>query len=113
MLFFRAFGLLPDRGQLEVVCAGGAPELENVFKPFVKDSSCRVLRLADDELASAYTGALALVYPSQYEGFGLPIVEAQKCGSPVITCRNSSIPEVAGETVLYIGESDVPAWPAR
>jgi glycosyltransferase involved in cell wall biosynthesis len=107
MLFFRAFGLLPDRGQLEVVCAGGAPELENVFKPFVKDSSCRVLRLADDELASAYTGALALVYPSQYEGFGLPIVEAQKCGCPVITCRNSSIPEVAGETVLYIGESDV------
>ena len=107
MLFFRAFGLLAERDQLEVICLGGGRELESAFKPFARGASCRVLRVSDEELAAAYGGAEALVYPSQYEGFGLPILEAQKCACPIITCRNSSIPEVAGDAVLYVGESDV------
>ena len=44
--------------------------------------------------------------PSRYEGFGLPIFEAQKCGCPVITCRNSSLAEVAGEAAIYVGDAD-------
>jgi glycosyltransferase involved in cell wall biosynthesis len=107
MLFFRAFSLLPERKELEIVCLGGARELEPAFKPFVRDLRCQVIRVSDAELSAAYAGAVALVYPSQYEGFGLPILEAQKCDCPVITCRNSSLPEVAGDSVLYVGESDV------
>jgi GT2 family glycosyltransferase/glycosyltransferase involved in cell wall biosynthesis/Tfp pilus assembly protein PilF len=106
-LFFRAFALLPDRREFEIVCAGGAAELETAFRPFVADVPCHILQISDQELSAAYSGAVALVYPSRYEGFGLPILEAQKCGCPVITCRNSSIPEVAGETVCYVDESDV------
>lgn len=56
----------------------------------------------DDQLASLYTNALALVYPSPYEGFGLPPLEAMSLGCPVITTRGTSLPEVCGEAAMYI-----------
>ena len=107
--FFKAFQLLENQQDYEIICTGGGKELEDLFLPYVRDTRCQVLFLTDDELSTAYSGALALAYPSQYEGFGLPIVEAQKSGCPVITCRNSSIPEVAGDSVFYVGEGDVAA----
>ncbi|MFM5947350.1 MAG: glycosyltransferase, partial [Dolichospermum sp.] len=61
------------------------------------------------ELALAYSGAVALVYPSKYEGFGMPLLEAMACGCPVITCPNASIPEVTGEAAIYVNDDDVPA----
>jgi len=66
-----------------------------------------MLQVSDEELRAAYSGAVALVYPSIYEGFGLPILEAIACGCPVITCPNASIPEVAGEAALYVNDDDV------
>ncbi|CAN5346637.1 hypothetical protein BH09ACT5_BH09ACT5_20350 [soil metagenome] len=58
-------------------------------------------RVDDDELAALLRGATALVFPSLYEGFGLPIVEAQALGCPVIASTSASIPEVAGDGALY------------
>ncbi|WP_158277625.1 glycosyltransferase [Opitutus sp. ER46] len=110
MLFFRAFQLLEDRTKYAVVCTGR--ELESYFRPFVAGAEVHSLSLDDQELSTALSGAIALVYPSQYEGFGLPILEAQRSGCPVITCRNSSIPEVAGEAAIFVGESDVAAMKA-
>lgn len=106
LLFFRAFTQLPDPNKYDIVCIGGAPTLEPEFESLIKGAVCRVLRANDEELSAAYTGAIALAYPSRYEGFGLPILEAQKCGCPVITCRNSSLKEVGGDSVIYVGESD-------
>ena len=105
--FFKAFALLENREQFEIFCTGGAVNLENVFKPYVRGVTCHVHFLSDEELSLAYAGAVALVYPSLHEGFGLPILEAMQSGCPVITCKNSSIPEVAGEAALYVKESDV------
>lgn len=63
--------------------------------------------VSDTELALLYRGALALVFPSVYEGFGLPIVEAMSCGTPVITSRATSTAEVAGEgNALLVDPSD-------
>ena len=65
------------------------------------------LNLSDPELSAAYSGAIALVFPSKYEGFGMPVVEALACQCPVITCNNSSIAEIAGDAPFYVDENDV------
>ncbi len=56
----------------------------------------------DDDLARLYSGALALIFPSRYEGFGLPVLEAMACGCPVVTTREASMPEVGGDAALYM-----------
>ena len=60
----------------------------------------------DDDLARLYSGALALIFPSRYEGFGLPVLEAMACGCPVVTTREASMPEVAGDAALYMNDPD-------
>lgn len=60
----------------------------------------------DEELAALYSGATAFVYPSFYEGFGLPPLEAMQCGLPVITSNNSSLPEVVGDGGIMLDASD-------
>lgn len=61
--------------------------------------------LSDDyeTLAAVYSGALTYLQPSLYEGFGLPLLEAMRCKTPVISAKNSSLKEVGGDVVLYSG----------
>lgn len=59
-------------------------------------------KVEEDDLPILYSGSLGLVYVSIYEGFGLPILEAQACGCPVITSNISSMPEVAGEGAVLV-----------
>lgn len=75
-------------------------ELEN-FKDF-KDKIIRIGYVDDEDLAPLYSGAEWFVYTSQYEGFGLPPLEAMSCGCPVITSNNSSLPEVVGDAGIMI-----------
>ena len=63
--------------------------------------------VADEHLNALYSGATCFVYPSYFEGFGLPILEAMKCGTPVIAGNRTSIPEVAGEAALLFDPFDV------
>ncbi|WP_040213574.1 glycosyltransferase family 4 protein [Clostridium polynesiense] len=58
--------------------------------------------VSDRDLINLYNGASCFIYPSLYEGFGLPILEAMACGIPVITSNNSSIPEVAADAAILI-----------
>lgn len=58
--------------------------------------------VSNDDLVSLYNAAALFVFPSRYEGFGLPILEAMACGAPVVASNNSSIPEVAGDAALLV-----------
>jgi glycosyltransferase involved in cell wall biosynthesis len=103
-LFFQAFSQLVTKTGFDIVCTAIAPTLPEDLREHTIGTTVHLLRLTDAELAVAYSGAIALVYPSKYEGFGMPVLEAMACGCPVITCANTSIPEVAGAAVLYVAD---------
>lgn len=63
--------------------------------------------VSDEQLPALYSGALAAVYPSLYEGFGLPPLEAMACGAPVITSGTTSLPEVTGDAAILVDPLDV------
>ena len=104
-LFFNSLSQL-EQTNFAIVCVGGNPELEEYIKPFTDKIDIHLVNLSDEELSICYSDAIALVYPSLYEGFGLPIIEAMACGTPVITTREGSIPEAAGNAAYYISGKD-------
>lgn len=67
-------------------------------------------RVSDAELRALYDGALALVFPSLTEGFGLPPVEAMACGCPVLATTGGAVPEVCGQAALYVDPEDTSGW---
>lgn len=69
--------------------------------------------VSEDVLPYLYCGAALFIYPSYYEGFGMPIIEAMACGTPVITSNTSSMPEAAGGAALLIDPNDVEMLAAK
>jgi glycosyltransferase involved in cell wall biosynthesis len=75
-----------------------------------RENDARLLgRVSEDELRALYAGAAAFAYPSLYEGFGLPVLEAMAAGAPVLTSSISSLPEVAGDAAVLVDPRDVAA----
>lgn len=78
-------------------------QIELAFKNMMhKDDVIFTGRLSEEELNRVYSAATALLYPSLYEGFGMPIIEAFASGTPVITSLSSAMPEVAGDAAVLI-----------
>ena len=83
-------------------------EFDTSYAALVRTGRVRVLGFVpDDDLPALYSGADALVYPSLIEGFGLPVLEAMRCGTPVLTSSTSSLPEVGGAAALYVDPHNV------
>ena len=74
------------------------------------DIVVRLGAVSENDLRHLYRSATALVYPSLYEGFGLPLLEGMASGTPIIAARTSSIPEVVGDAGLLLDARDVGAW---
>ena len=99
---------LQRQTDVHVICTGKSfTEEENgLFLSLGLSGRFHSVFVSSEELFSLYHYALCFVYPSQYEGFGLPTLEAMACGCPVILTDSSSFPEVGGEAALYIEEKD-------
>jgi glycosyltransferase involved in cell wall biosynthesis len=109
----QAFMQLPPamRKQYPLVLVGMTgwhnSALEVQMAPLIRSGEVRQLGyVSRSDLATVMAGALALIYPSIYEGFGLPPLEAMACGVPVIASNVSSLPEVVGDTGLLIDPQD-------
>jgi len=109
----RAYGLLRRRGVVRhaLVLAGSRGwRYESIFAAIeesgVADDVILPGYVAREELAFWYSAADIFVYPSLYEGFGLPVLEAMACGTPVITSTASSLPEVAGDAACLVDPND-------
>lgn len=105
-LVFRALGMMSKEEAPTLVCVGGHTDIEADLCRLAPMLDVRRLSLDDEELKAAYGGAHALIYPSKYEGFGMPPIEAMACGAPAIVCRNSSLPEVVGDAAIFVDEDD-------
>lgn len=78
------------------------------IQPYKSNERIKFLgRVSDDDLIEYYRNAVAFVFPSFYEGFGIPVIEAQACGCPVISSDSSSLPEVLGKSALFCNPLDV------
>jgi glycosyltransferase involved in cell wall biosynthesis len=93
------------RIHFKVVCFGGTSDYLEPELAFFREQGMRDRFIYcsgnDAVLKALYEGAVALVYTSRYEGFGLPPLEAMQCGCPVICCPTSSLPEVVGEAAVF------------
>ena len=105
----EAYGLLPaelvEEYLLAIVLTHGhlAPGLQSLARRLGLSRRVRFLRgVADAELALLYNAASLFVFPSLYEGFGLPPLEAMACGTPVVAADNSSLPEVVGDAGVLV-----------
>ncbi len=86
-------------------------DFETIFaeikaNPILKEKIIVTGYVADGDLAALYSAAMAFVYPSLYEGFGLPPLEAMQCGTPVISSNISAIPEVVGDAGILVDPTD-------
>ncbi|MCS6911544.1 MAG: glycosyltransferase family 4 protein, partial [Anaerolineales bacterium] len=94
-----------------LVLAGRAGWLaEEILKVAQSAPHVRLLPYVPEaDLAGLYSGATAFVFPSLYEGFGFPVLEAMACGTPIVCSNTSSLPEVVGEAALTVNPLDVAA----
>jgi glycosyltransferase involved in cell wall biosynthesis len=100
-------------GSFTLVLAGRAGWLSQPIIQAARAANVRVLEFVPDEdLAGLYSGAEAFIFPSLYEGFGFPVLEAMACGTPVICSDTSSLPEVAGDAALRVNPQDTAALAA-
>ncbi|MBN1932758.1 MAG: glycosyltransferase family 4 protein [Desulfobacterales bacterium] len=108
-IIIRALGRMHDKIPLVLTGWNGwgdKPWLEIAARHNMGSFIYQTGYIDEESLARLYSGALTLIYPSLYEGFGLPIIEAMACGCPVICSDAASMPEVAGKAALLIDPAD-------
>lgn len=107
-MLVEAWRAIRARHKIRLILAGRRREDGPRFEP--GDGLELPGPVPEEQLAALYSNALAVVYPTHYEGFGLPVLEAMQCGVPVLTSTDESVVEVAGGAALHAPASDPAAW---
>ena len=109
----NAYALLPASLQAEyhLVIVWTAPVLATSISKIIQDLGISqyvhfLFQVPNEDLVILYNEASLFVFPSLYEGFGLPVLEAMACGTPVVAANTSSIPEIAGDAALLVEATD-------
>ena len=100
--------------KLYVVGDLNSKSFNSINLEWIKDNpNIRILgRVTDEELIRLYSNAILFLFPSLYEGFGIPVLEAQACGCPVIASNTSSLPEVLEKSAMLLNPNDIALWQA-
>jgi len=108
-VLFRALAALKEADDVRLVCIGGG-SFNRAEMAMLQQLGIahRVMQkqLTDDEIVSAYANAEIFIFPSHFEGFGLPALEAMACGVPVVLARATSLPEVGADAAVYFEPGD-------
>lgn len=102
-------GILCENEELQVVCAGSSlftAKEKKVLKNLRISDKVHHIRINETILKHLYKNARAFIFPSLYEGFGLPVLEAFSCGCPAVLSNSSSLPEIGGDGALYFDPTD-------
>lgn len=100
---FKKFNETNKNHRLVLVWGNMPDILQKEYGAELQSGKLIVLKNVSDQVLSVlYNQASLSFFPSKYEGFGLPILESMACGTPVVTCRNSSLQEIGGEAVIYV-----------
>ncbi len=108
--FFEAMCPIMDKSNIHIVCGGGG-KFTKEEEIYLERYSERVhqFSMSDADLQKAYKNAICFVFPSLYEGFGLPVLEAFECDCPVVISNTSSLPEVGRDAACYFDPKDIEA----
>jgi glycosyltransferase involved in cell wall biosynthesis len=100
-----------DAAGLSIVLVGEAnPRIFGELAAIQHSNVLELGRVEDEDIAFLYSQALCFAFPSLYEGFGIPAIEAMACGCPVVAANSSALPEVLGEAALLCSPTDPQAW---
>lgn len=108
-------GLRQSHPEVRLVLTGGTGGAEETVAAVIAASGCanrivRPGRVTSTELVALYRGATALVFPSRFEGFGLPVLEAMRLGCPVVVSSTTAVADLAGDAGLAVDPDDVAGW---
>jgi glycosyltransferase involved in cell wall biosynthesis len=111
----RAYAQLPERKEVKLILAGGKGWQSERVDALIDelDLARDVITtgyVSNDKLPLWYNASEVFVYPSVYEGFGMPVLEAMACGRPTVASNSSSLPEVVGPSGILVPPTDIAAW---
>jgi glycosyltransferase involved in cell wall biosynthesis len=114
-VLLRALAALPPADRIPLVLVGGKGWMTDEIEQIIAEHDLASLVhrpgfVADEDLPLWYNAADAFVYPSVFEGWGMPVVEAMACGIPVLVSNVSSLPEAASDVGMQLPPNDVSAW---